>query len=166
MVEFPKIETKRLLLRELTLLDAKLVLRHFSDSEVTRYMDIEVCQDIREAEEIIQFHIDDAGCRYGIFDRTNNELVGTCGFHCWEKGQNSRAEIGFDLSSRYWGQGLMQEALEEVIRMGFDIMDLTYIEATVENENIRSRRLLNKMNFIKQVELKDNLDYYILMKQA
>lgn len=160
MVNFPKIETKRLFLRELTLLDVNSVFKHFSDLEVTRFMDIEPCQDIKEAEDIIRFHIDDTGCRYGLYDKNSYELVGTCGFHCWEKGQISKAEIGFDLSAKFWGQGLMQEALVEIIRMGIDVMKIDLIEATVEQENIRSQRLLNKMNFIKQEELKDNLFYY------
>lgn len=164
MVDFLKLDTKRLLLRELTLLDAYSVFRHFSDPEVTRFMDIEPCQDIREAEGIIQFHIDDTGCRYGLFDKNSNELVGTIGFHCWEKGHLSKAEIGFDLSSEWWGQGLMQEAVIAITRFGFDTMKLDFIEATVEQENIRSARLLNKMNFVKQEEGKDNLDYYILNK--
>lgn len=96
MVDFPKIETKRLFLRELTMLDAYSVFKHFSDSNVTHFMDIEPCKDLKEAEEIIQFHIDDSGCRYGLFNKLNHELVGTCGFHCWTHGEKSKAEIGFD----------------------------------------------------------------------
>lgn len=162
MIDYPILETKRLLLRELSLQDSELVFRHFSQSEVTRFMDIEPCRDITEANEIIQYHMDDAGCRYGLFHKGNSELVGTCGFHCWDRGIDSRAEIGFDLSSEFWGQGLMQEALVEVLRMGMNIMKLDVIEATVEQENVRSQRLLNKMRFIRQEELRDNLYYYIL----
>ncbi len=165
MIDYPIIETKRLLLRELSLQDSESVFRHFSEPEVTRFMDIEPCRDIKEAYEIIQYHIDDAGCRYGLFNKGNRELVGTCGFHCWERGIDSRAEIGFDLSSEFWGQGLMQEALVEVLRMGVNIMKLDVIEATVEQENIRSQRLLNKMRFIRQEELRDNLYYYILKEK-
>lgn len=47
------IQTKRLYLRELTLNDAYAVYKHFSDSQVTRYMDIEPCKSLAEAEEII-----------------------------------------------------------------------------------------------------------------
>ncbi len=126
-------------------------------------MDIDACQDLREAEEMIAFHINDTGCRYGLFNKENNELIGTCGFHCWlNVNQETKAEVGFDLSPKYWGRGLMQEALMEVIRIGFELMKLDYIEATTEVENLRSQRLLKKMGFTQESELKDNLLYFTL----
>ncbi|CAM2901494.1 GNAT family N-acetyltransferase [Paenibacillus sediminis] len=162
MVQYPVIHTERLLIRELALDDAAVVHKHFSDPEVTRFMDIEPCRSDKEAEEIIKFHINDTGCRYGLFSKKDGNLVGTCGFHCWVNDEPARAEIGFDLSKAYWGQGLMQEALSEVIKVGFDIMKLDFIEATVDTNNVRSQKLLEKMNFIRQEELRDNLYYYIL----
>ncbi|WP_229106802.1 GNAT family N-acetyltransferase [Paenibacillus sp. 1001270B_150601_E10] len=99
-------------------------------------MDIEVCKDVSETIEIIAFHMNDAGCRYGL--------------------------IGFDLAPTFWGRGLMQEALTEMIRLGFDDMKLDYIEATTEVDNLQSQRLLQKMGFHQENELKDNLLYFIL----
>ncbi|MBQ4898760.1 GNAT family N-acetyltransferase [Paenibacillus sp. Marseille-P2973] len=163
MVNYPNIETERLLIRELTLDDAEAVFKHFSYPEVTKFMDIEVCKDLREAEEIIAFHIQDSGCRYGLFKKENNELIGTCGFHCWfTMSQESKAEIGFDLSPNNWGKGLMQEALLKIIRIGFDLMKLDYIEATTEVENFQSQRLLKKMGFKQESGLKENLMYFTL----
>nr|WP_314590503.1 GNAT family N-acetyltransferase [Paenibacillus terrigena] len=163
MVIYPNIETERLFMRELTLDDVEAVYRHFSYLEVTKFMDIEVCKDLREAEEIIAFHINDSGCRYGLFNKENNELVGTCGFHCWStEDQETKAEIGFDLSPDYWGRGLMQEALMKVLRMGFNLMNLDYIEASTEVDNIKSQKLLTKMGFNQENELKDNLVYFTL----
>lgn len=165
MIHFPKIETTRLYLRELTLLDADSVFDHFSDFEVTQFMDIEPCKERKEAEEIIQFHIDDTGCRYGLFNKLNHDLVGTCGFHCWSLEEPSKAEIGFDLSRKYWGKGLMHEALIEVVKIGFNVMKLDLIEAIVEQKNVRSQRLLNRLKFLKHEGLKDNLFYYTLTKE-
>ncbi|KGE18415.1 GCN5 family acetyltransferase [Paenibacillus wynnii] len=163
MVNYPNIETERLFMRELTLDDVEAVYKHFSYPEVTRFMDIEVCKDLREAEEIIAFHIHDSGCRYGLFNKENDELIGTCGFHCWSTEiLETKAEIGFDLSPNYWGRGLMQEALMKITRIGFDLMKLDYIEATTEVENLQSQRLLEKMGFNQESELKDNLMYFTL----
>lgn len=132
---YPEIETERLFIRELTLEDVEAVYRHFSESEVTRFMDIEVCSELKEAKKIITFHKEDSGCRYGLFSKENKELVGTCGFHCWStENEETKAEIGFDLSPCYWGRGLMQEALKEIIRIGFDLLNLDYIEATTDTE--------------------------------
>lgn len=83
MLKYPHIKTNRLFMRELTLDDAEAVYRHFSSPEVTAFMDIEVCKNIEEVQEIIAFHINDSGCRYGLFNIGNDNLIGTCGFHCW-----------------------------------------------------------------------------------
>ncbi|GKU79186.1 GNAT family N-acetyltransferase [Paenibacillus sp. L3-i20] len=129
-------------------------------------MDIDVCENLKEAKDIITFHLNDTGCRYGLFSKENNELVGTCGFHCWfNDSEGSRAEIGFDLSPDFWGKGLMQEALQKILNVGFEIMELDYIEATTEHENSRSQKLLEKMGFNREPYLKDNLLYFILKRQ-
>ena len=160
---YPILETERLVMHELTLSDAEAVYNHFANPDVVRFMDIEVCKDLSEAEEIISFHIQDSGCRYGLFHKENGELIGTCGFHCWYQSE-LRAEIGFDLSPSYWGKGIVQEALTELIPVGFAYMKLDLIEATTELENVNSQRLLRKMGFIQATELKDNLLYYRLKR--
>ncbi|WP_339277636.1 GNAT family N-acetyltransferase [Paenibacillus sp. FSL W8-0426] len=166
VIEFPRLETERLMMRELTLQDAASILNHFTDPEVIKFMDIEACKDIAEAEEIIAFHINDSGCRYGLFSKEKDELLGTCGYHCWMANQDgTRAEIGFDLAPRYWGKGIMQEALRELIPMGFDLMQLQYIEATTEQKNDQSQKLLTRLGFKQEPFLKDNLLYFTLRRE-
>ncbi|WP_141136750.1 GNAT family N-acetyltransferase [Paenibacillus herberti] len=84
---------ERLNLRILTLRDSEGVFKHFSD------------------EEIIAFHIEDLGCRWGLFDKNDNSLIGTCGFHYLRNTNDDfTAEVGFDLSKQRWGRGLMVKA--------------------------------------------------------
>ncbi|QHT59126.1 GNAT family N-acetyltransferase [Paenibacillus lycopersici] len=163
---YPERTTPRLRLRELTLADAEAACRHFADPEVTRFMDIEPCGSIREAEAIIQFHLDDSGCRYGMFDKETAALLGTCGFHCWRQDPAGIAEIGFDLSPSCWGQGYMAEALRELIDIGFRQMKLAVIEATVEVDNTRCQSLLAKLGFTRATALRDGLYYYALARPA
>jgi ribosomal-protein-alanine N-acetyltransferase len=89
-------------------------------------------------------------------------LAGTIGYHCWATGEDSKAEIGFDLSSAYWGQGLMSEAVTPVLQFGFEGMGLKLIEATVDPANERSLRLVSKLGFGRAEELVDNLVYCYL----
>ncbi|OKP67893.1 GCN5 family acetyltransferase [Paenibacillus sp. P3E] len=163
-MNYPVIETDRLRLRVLTLEDNEAVFQHFSDEEVTRYMDIPPCRDIAEADEMIQFHIDDSGCRWGIFDKQQERMAGTCGYHCWRTGPPGTAEIGYDLSRAFWGKGLMTEALHPVIQFGFEQMGLEVIEATVDPGNDRSIRLLMALGFSREAELVDNLVYFFLRR--
>ncbi|WP_151737387.1 GNAT family N-acetyltransferase ['Paenibacillus yunnanensis' Narsing Rao et al. 2020] len=160
---YPELDTERLVLRPLTLADGEEVFRHFADADVVRFMDIEPCGSLDDALEIIQFHLDDSGCRWGLFDKAAGRLAGTCGYHCWSQEPVAKAEIGYDLSAAYWGQGLMKEALAAVIGFGFERMGLGMIEATVEPENARSLRVLEGLGFQRREELVGGLVYYSLM---
>lgn len=164
---FPSLETDRLHLRILTLQDAEAVYRHFSDEEITKFMDIELCKDIDEAEEIIRFHLEDSGCRWGLFDKDGNHLIGTCGYHCLRNTEeDSIAEVGFDLARPHWGKGLMHEALQAVIAFGFTGMGLTIIDGTVEPENERSIHLMRRAGFERETELRDQLIYFYLNRES
>jgi [ribosomal protein S5]-alanine N-acetyltransferase len=156
---YPSLETERIHLEILTLSDAEEVFQHFSDEHVTKFMDIEPCQDVEEAKEIIQFHLDDSGCRWGLFDKNNHAFMGTGGFHCWDK---SKAEIGFDLAKSYWGKGYMTEAILAMVKFGFNEMKLECIEATVEPGNFKSIKLMQRLGFEQAKELKENLIYFTL----
>jgi ribosomal-protein-alanine N-acetyltransferase len=58
--------------------------------------------------------------------------------------KHSRAEIGYVIGRKYWGEGLMTEAVKEVIRFGFERMNLNRIQATCFPENIGSYRVMEK----------------------
>ncbi|WP_342433513.1 GNAT family N-acetyltransferase [Neobacillus sp. FSL H8-0543] len=162
---FPALGTPRMNLRILTLDDSKDVFAHFSDVDVTRFMDIEPCKTIKEAQEIIQFHLEDSGCRWGIFEKNTEKFMGTVGFHYLRKNGEFIAEAGFDLSKEYQGKGYMSEAMKEVITFGFSQMKLDMIDATVEPANERSIHLLKKLGFTQAPELKENLLYFFLVRR-
>jgi ribosomal-protein-alanine N-acetyltransferase len=155
-MHYPCLETERLYLRELTLDDAPAVQAHFGDPEVTEFMDIDPCKSLQSAREIIEYHVQDTGVRWGIFDRQTDALIGTCGFHCWDEAA-AQAEIGFDLSRTYWGQGLMREAVEAALAFGFDAMALSEIRAFSDRANARSIRLLERLGFQLRSDIAPNV---------
>lgn len=125
-------------------------------------MDIAPLKNKKDAEDFIRFHIEDTGCRWGIFYKDNGELIGTVGFYCWSKVQK-KAEIGYDLKKNYWGKGIMTEALQMVIQFGFNHMDLHIIDANVVVKNPNSIKLLNKLSFNREKELRKNDIYFYLI---
>ncbi len=156
--DFPPLETKRLILRRLTLDDTDFVFRHFSDPEMTRFLlDEDPLTDRSQAEQLIRSYLDPIGKtynRWAIVRKSDAALIGTCGFHKWDK-RHHRAEIGYDLTPDAWGRGLMAEAVREMIRHGFESMRLNRIDALVYPENARSLRLLEKLSFKKEGLLRD-----------
>ena len=56
-------------------------------------------------------------------------------------------EIGYVLSRAYWGQGLMPEAVKEVIRWLFEEEKLDFIVVGHYEKNTQSRRVIEKCGF-------------------
>ena len=56
-------------------------------------------------------------------------------------------EIGYVLSKDYWGQGLMPEAVNAVIRYLFEVENLDFLICGHFERNARSRRVIEKCGF-------------------
>jgi ribosomal-protein-alanine N-acetyltransferase len=85
--------------------------------------------------------------RWGITRKSDNRLVGTCGY-VWLR--TYRGEISYELASPYWRQGIMAEALDGIVDFGFAEMGLNRIEAPVMVENVASAQLLRKLGFLEE----------------
>lgn len=147
---FPRLETERLVLREITPDDADAVFALYSDDTVMQYLDIDTLTTPAQAADIVQFYIDryrkQISVRWAISLHDEPHLIGTCGFHLGDQ-EHNRVEIGYDLQSAYWGRGIMTEALQAMLHYGFTTIALQRIEAVTAPENVASRRLLGKLGF-------------------
>jgi ribosomal-protein-alanine N-acetyltransferase len=148
----PTFETDRLVLRQLDgASDLNALFELFADPEVARYTDTGPFESPIEAAEVMDW-IDGIftrrqGMRWALTLKANDDtLIGTAGYNQWHRWNNS-AEIGYDLAQRYWGQGLMTEALEPLLVFGFEQMALNRIEADVTVGNEGSMRVLVKLGF-------------------
>ena len=136
----------------------------FSDPEVVRFYDLELFSSIEEACQLVDRFIQRfdrrIGIRWAITERGNTEgLIGTCGYNLWIR-PSHRGVLGYDLARPHWNRGIMTEALTAVLRFGFEKMALNRIEALVMSGNEASRRLLGKLGFQRE----GNLRQYELVK--
>lgn len=177
MDTFPVIETKRLALRKVTKDDANSILKYLSDFEVMKYYGLEPFKTINDALDEISWHQsiqnNKTGIRWGITLKGQGDVIGSCGFHNLVS-QHFRTEIGFELSKERWGQGIASEAIEAIVRYGFENMKLQRIEALIEPTNSSSQKLVEKHGFIREGLLRnyeltgskfDDLYMYSLLKQ-
>ena len=146
---FPKLETERLRLRELTLLDAETLFQYFSKESVIRYFGMDSFENIEQAKTTIQTfknrYEEGSVFRWGI-EKGTGQLIGTCGFHLINN-HHKRAEIGYELDDTYWGQGYATEALQAILTYGFETLQLIRVAAVVYVENKASQKLLSKAGF-------------------
>lgn len=149
--EFPKLETDRLILRQMTLEDVPALFKIWSDPEVTKYINITAFKEESQAREMIELlnrlAEEKKAIRWAITLKEDQKVIGSGGFNTWLKEEAFRGEIGYDLDRGYWGRGIMTEVLRALISFGFGPMKLNRIEAMVEPENIASIKLLKKNGF-------------------
>jgi ribosomal-protein-alanine N-acetyltransferase len=155
---FPVLETERLLLRETTMNDARAILNVFTDEEVTRYYNVSPFTDIEQARQVVagrrrRFE-SGQGIRWAIARKEDNQVIGSCGYTNWVA-EWRKAEIGYELGRPHWGHGIMTEALREIIRFGFQRMNLNRIEAMVMPPNTASANVLIKLGFMEEGLLRE-----------
>jgi ribosomal-protein-alanine N-acetyltransferase len=148
-METPTLTTERLVLRPATQADVPFVLSLFSRSETNRYSSYEDISTAEEAQRLFDAFLkpgSETHFRLVADLRGSGEAVGTLGLYSYSE-TNRRAELGYDLLREHRGRGLMTEAVEEVLRYGFEELGLNRVEATTDPENAASLRVLEKTGF-------------------
>jgi len=142
------LETGRLLLRKMSLSDAEDLFEYASDPEVAKYTTWQAHESIEDTKcflnSVMDQHKNRQVAPWGVIHKEDKKLIGTCGFVYWDL-PNSRAEIAYALSRKYWRKGYMTEAVREVITFGFRTMELNRIEARCKIKNIASARVMEKV---------------------
>lgn len=146
--EFPVIEGEKIRLRKIKLEDGNELFKYYSNENVHRYLDWNGPKTLERSYEVIKIwnkgYIDGWIIRFAIADKVTDKIIGTIFLNEF---QGKRAEVGYELSENYWRNGIMSEAIKEVISFGFKELGLVRIQAFVCEENIASRSLLKKFNF-------------------
>ena len=116
------LETKRLILRPLTIDDFEAVHSWASDPENARYM----AWGSNTKEETQEYLASvKSGKDYAVVSRDLNKVIGSCGIY--PDSANDTAEIGWILHKDYWKRGFGTEFAGELIRYGFEDLKLRRI---------------------------------------
>lgn len=157
--KLPRFSTERLLLREVKLTDRYSYKRNFVDYDVIRTLSNAVPWPYPEngVEDFLgNVIIPNQGkdrWMWGIFLKTKpDELIGCV--ELWRQGRPEHR--GFWLAKKYWGQGLMTEAVCPINEYAFDNLRFEKLVFANAVGNIGSRRVKEKTGarFIKTVEAK------------
>ena len=85
------------------------------------------------------------------------KAVGSIGIFPQSDIHEKSAEIGYWLSERYWRNGIMSKAIQEVAQYGFDTFDIVRIFARPFSTNTGSQKVLEKAGFKLEARLKQAL---------
>ena len=76
--------------------------------------------------------------------KSENFLIGNCGIRVNDT-EMREANIGYELNSRYWGQGYATEAARAILRFGFETLAMHRIWSWCIADNVGSARVLEKI---------------------
>ncbi|MCD5322342.1 MULTISPECIES: GNAT family N-acetyltransferase [Pontibacillus] len=161
----PTLETERLILRPLTHGDKEDLFEYASRDEVSRFVPWSTHESIEDTDEFLHFILSsERGERlspWAMIEKDSGKMIGTIDYVSWRESHRN-GEIGYALSSDYWGKGYTTEAAKRVVQFGFEEMNLHKVTAQVLVENLQSQRVLQKIG----MKLEGVLQEHMYMKGA
>jgi ribosomal-protein-alanine N-acetyltransferase len=155
--KFPEIRVSKYLLRKAKKEDAPYFFKYLTDPEVIKH----TSYDVKSVTDIENWFSDyevmfskKQRISWIIEDTTTNTPIGDINFFDIQV-NHQKGEIGYFLYKEYWGQGVMSEILSTILEYLFNTVQTHRIQAIVIEENIGSRRLLEKNGFTVEGVLKD-----------
>lgn len=137
------LSTERLSLRPVTLADAEDMFEYASDEETATFV-FPVHYRIEDTQaSIASYFIKEPLGKYGIELKENGKMIGSIDLRVDET--NRSAEIGYTLNKAYWGQGIVAEAGQALIQLGFEKLNLVRIFAKYDSDNPNSGKVMDKM---------------------
>lgn len=144
------LETKRLILRPWEEEDAAALYLYASDPRVGPAAGWPVHTSVENSREIIR-NVLAVPETYAVVRKETGEPVGSVGLMLPPEGnipmEPGEAELGYWIGVPYWGRGLIPEASEELLRHGFEELDLHTIWCGYFQGNEKSRRVQEKLGF-------------------
>ena len=145
-----KILSPRLLLRPFELRDATGFYSMNADPEVIRYTGDPPFASVQAAEDFIRAydHYEKHGYgRWTIERLTDGAFLGFCGlkYHA----ETRETDLGYRLIREYWGRGYATEAALASLQYAFEALALDRVIGGVDQENIASFRVLEKIGMEK-----------------
>jgi RimJ/RimL family protein N-acetyltransferase len=149
-----ELHTQRLLLRQFTLDDWVAVHHYASDMDVVEF---EPWGPNSEAETraflasvLIRYsERPQRDFEFAVVERASGQLVGGGGVHIRSR-KDREGWLGYTLRRESWGRGYGTEVAKRLVMFGFEELSLHRISATCDPQNLRSRRVLEKIGMLQE----------------
>ncbi|HEY4126138.1 MAG TPA: GNAT family N-acetyltransferase [Rhizomicrobium sp.] len=156
----PFLMTPRLTLRPLATRDVDAVFAMMSDSETMRFWDWPAFKDRETVADIIEAQLDDTrsgnAFYWAVALTPEGAAIGSCDLSDIDR-NHARAEVGFLFSRSHWGNGYAREAMEAVIALAFEDLNLQRLWARFHTGNAASQRLLERLGFSREGTLRGHI---------
>lgn len=149
-----RIETPRLLIRELLPTDEGAMFQMDSDPDVHRYLGNKPYTSIGQSRENIaivrQQYADNGIGRWAVVLKDTGAFIGWTGFKRLMEpvnGHIGHLDFGYRHLRKFWGKGYAYEAAKAALDYGVDVLGFTDIYGMTDVDNLGSRHILEKLGF-------------------
>lgn len=149
------IETERLILRQFTIDDTEELQSICTQPHILKWMaDWEISLEERKGwirwveEEYLRASKNSVRIMLAVTLKSNQNLIGMVGIGNKEE-VNNEIEIAYFVSENYSHNGYIGEAVKAMAEWVFNNLNLGYLIAIVEPDNIPSQRVVEKCGFTK-----------------
>ncbi|MCY6354482.1 GNAT family N-acetyltransferase [Clostridium sp. ZS2-4] len=155
-----KLVTDRLILREWKETDSKDLYEYGKSELVGPNAGWPPHKNEEESKEIIKMFIRNNDT-YAIVLKSDNKVIGGIGLHDRKPDDSlselKQKEIGYVLNPKYWGKGIIPEAVNCLIKYGFNELNLDLIWCGHFDFNNKSKRVNEKCGFKYRFSKNENL---------
>lgn len=145
-----KLETKRLILRPWEESDAEELYKYAKDPRIGPAAGWPVHTSVENSRQIIKDVLSAEGT-FAVVLKESKGVIGSLGLMIGESSnlgiEKDEGEIGYWIGVPYWGQGLIPEAVVELMRYGFEDVNLKTIWCGYFDGNEKSKRVQEKCGF-------------------
>lgn len=143
-------ETSRLLIRPLELSDAPFILEFFNSPTFIRFIGDRGVRTVEDAEEFLKakalkFFKEYGWGTYLVSLKSDDRPIGTCGLYL--RDELDGPDFGYGMLPEFEGKGYAFEFCSFLLEYFKKQMNTQEFLAIVQEENIRSTRLLDKLGF-------------------
>ena len=149
------IETERLILRPLTVSDAKDVFEWVGDPIVNRFMPYPVYESIDQVERWIS-SLNNCKNEFGFCLKDTGKVIGS-GSITFDSDKNAY-ELGYNINRAFWGNGYATEASKAMLQWAYQELGARDFCAAHATANVASGNVIKKCGF--QFEQKGQYSRY------
>lgn len=150
MITGMKLETERLILRRWEDGDAENLYEYAKDPDVGPIAGWPPHQSIDESRGVIR-NVFNGQEAYAICLKTDGKAIGAIELklngHTDMTDRDDECELGYWLGKPFWGQGIMPEAVREILRHAFEDIGMTTVWVGYYEGNSKSKRVQEKSGF-------------------
>lgn len=146
------LETDRLILRPFMERDLKDLYDYASVEGVGEMAGWCHHSSIKESQRILKMFIEEKKT-FALYAKETKQVIGSLGLETYDEKyfkefETQRGvELGYVLSKKFWGKGLMLEAVRTVIQYLFEEQELDFITCSHFITNSQSKRVIEKSGF-------------------